>query len=897
MNERNESCNGVLSECSQPVPVIAQPNVAVCVEGGSPPAATKSPTMPLPKTSVPVDAAAQIQQTHTTGTISDSTTPRPDIDSTSPQPNDIAGVAGNAIYDTADESTLERNSAEKQRDLQTKAGEVPAEASNTVAALEKSAEVSAPVVVLCGRTNIGDLATVRTSAEEIKATAPIVGDKSANGLSSATQKTLPLAKSSRPFSELAQGASVASKNGWEAWHKHVRTTQGNTSHNFGVQPAPTSQSFSVPNPLAGACAAEQIAAVSSPSPYHCSGELTAPSSGASTVAPAALAVQMQHCGETALSHTPTPSSGPPTVGERKQTSGSDQPPAAYPGSVSIAAAGLPPSVTALDLSRAAESDFALNALQAAEAAVLQHQASLWTAHNQAAANAAELHLQWSLRAVNQSLDGKSEDDDRKAHEKAQRDQLECWLRHYTLALARSTATGTNSAASTGVVDLSGSLGGSSDPESASDPVFEEIQPMAASEFAMDDKPSQKRSHSLPGGGGNGVVVGSKRRRSVPATAQMSTPLTHPGCSRPGNAPVGLSVLSQEHLSGAQPPAGYWPSASAPAAGSQLHQSRAEAVGRAVNSTAHPNAPPIVIANKPKAPRRVDTPMTYLVRQLLGQVEVVGDEPAVVLGPQLVKDAALKIRVVVDKLVEITVDKTRQECLASFAAAEALSEANKDRSARASSSENVAANMAVDDSLMLAQEQKNMETLKKFAQVQVIKVNEQRLCIDNLQQKLDNNLFVINEQRRELESLREGARHGSKVPTNVQNLVKQLDGGIAIIQHQKKGIEVLEAQVKKSASDLKEKDNIIAFLRARLESEESKVRQLRTEFEKRRHERPLEVEASSQKQREIDRLTKEIRELEEALNHERRQGEQTIRAYMRAAVHGLKIRRQLDSEGE
>jgi hypothetical protein len=296
-------------------------------------------------------------------------------------------------------------------------------------------------------------------------------------------------------------------------------------------------------------------------------------------------------------------------------------------------------------------------------------------------------------------------------------------------------------------------------------------------------------------------------------------------------------------------------------------------------------------NKPHVPRRGDTPMTYLVRQLLGQVEVVGDEPAVVLGPQLVKDASHKIRLVVNKLVEIAVEKAKKDGRAMVRESE--SEAIEE--ALVATSKQNAADVTVQDLLTLAQQHRSIESLKRFAQDQMAVVGEQKNTIVKLQQQVEENLVVISEQRSEMELLRQCMRPSTAVQgsnATVKNLVRQLDGGIAMVQRQKKEIESLKAKLRKHARK-EELDRIAAA--AGGEKPESQTHATEEEIRQSRPAIAAGLVANLDTHLEIHRLKNEVRDLEESLSQEKRQGEQCIRAYMRAAVHALKVRSLNDNE--
>lgn len=646
-----------------------------------------------------------------------------------------------------------------------------------------------------------------------------------------------VARKSRPT--LPSRSSIASppssdarsEKGWDSWHAHVRAT---------TQPANPLSSLQVQQ-MYGACGPSPFMATEPTSPVYAPHQFSV------------LSDQPLSANEQQFARRKPPPVGPVSPRNTAQE-----------------------SIAAVIPNRTSDPG---------AAAVLKMTESSWTAHSQAAASAAEHHLNWRMNNAAQTRDLGNDSD---------RQQRDIWLRHCTAALARGTTKGAISNAVNGDLDVSSrtgtnSLAGSSelDLSSRSEKIrdqtklhqghthpdgrqgersrvnelqgpYTKMLSMAGLGQAMaaDTDASRKRSRSLSSGQNNDVNLVSQRRRSGPDSSDRAQPTAHNSFLSPGNVTTGTAA-----------------SFPYPVGGVLLnYNTMADAVGRALDDTMQQQAEPA--ATKPSAGRRVDTPMTYLVRQLLGQVEVVGDEPAVVLGPHLVKEASHKIRLVINKLVEIAVEKAKRE---SQAIRDVESPLGATEAAIPPSSANSAADVAVRDFLTRIQHQRNIDALKQFAQGQVIKGHEQQLIIDDLQQKLDKNLALLKEQQRIEQG--ESSKSTNVVQSSnstVRNLIKQLDGGIAMVQRQKKEIENLNEQVRKNSSSLDEKDNVIKVLRDQLGLEG-----------------PTGGEARDAT--ESDKLRKEVRDLEEALSQERRQGEQSIRAYMRAAVHGLKVRSLDDGE--
>ena len=263
-------------------------------------------------------------------------------------------------------------------------------------------------------------------------------------------------------------------------------------------------------------------------------------------------------------------------------------------------------------------------------------------------------------------------------------------------------------------------------------------------------------------------------------------------------------------------------------------------------------------------RRVDSPMTYLVRQLLGQVEILGDEPAVVLAPALVRDASNKIRLVINKLIEMIVVKAKKDSQDKIREVEARVDALQ-QSSFASGREK-----AVDDAF----HQKNFLALKTFAEEKCQQLADRDRQIEYLRTKLESQETEIEDStiRRNKRS-NSNVSYEEKTNATMRHLISRLDEGMTTIQRQQKEIQVLKATIDKDTSSLQNNRDMIPFLKETFGLHDETMTA------------PNHDEAHNQ---EIMLLKSEIKELEATINSERRQHQNTLRAYMRAAVHALKI---------
>jgi len=269
------------------------------------------------------------------------------------------------------------------------------------------------------------------------------------------------------------------------------------------------------------------------------------------------------------------------------------------------------------------------------------------------------------------------------------------------------------------------------------------------------------------------------------------------------------------------------------------------------------------------PRNADKPMTYLVRQLLGQIPVDRNDPAFVLSPKLVKNASTKIQMVIDKLIEAAVKRIKEKGSTSSA--------------------------GDPDTKRPEDLNREIQILAQFSQERAIHLLEQNKNIAELQQKLDENLVVINEKRNLLESLRLRVNVNGGIPTaagltddsdhddTVRTLVQKLHRVIATVQKLKKDIEAYRLVAKQDEIELQQKDDVIKLLRAMIETESTLGQQIANEASAAAVPPPPQQE---DKQMEIALLMKDVENRKEALQKQRGYVEHRMKAFMRAAVQSL-----------
>jgi hypothetical protein len=254
----------------------------------------------------------------------------------------------------------------------------------------------------------------------------------------------------------------------------------------------------------------------------------------------------------------------------------------------------------------------------------------------------------------------------------------------------------------------------------------------------------------------------------------------------------------------------------------------------------------------------DSPMTYLVRQLLGQIEVVGDEPALVLGPHNIMDASRKIRLVINKLVTIAVEKEKREMEA--AAQEAAADRNVGKVVEVSTGTNTVSDRGDADSATIeklqAKIQKQKSTIKKLKTQLKEAPTEPTATSETVPvHRLLKPATAADAKRAPAEA------ESQDTVATIANLVKRLDEGIKMVQKQRLEIDHLKAQQAKDADIIQQKNVTIKAL----------------------GRRPPTVGNTETKT-----MTEKIEKLEQALRDERRKSQKTLSAYMRAAEHAIKI---------
>ena len=262
-------------------------------------------------------------------------------------------------------------------------------------------------------------------------------------------------------------------------------------------------------------------------------------------------------------------------------------------------------------------------------------------------------------------------------------------------------------------------------------------------------------------------------------------------------------------------------------------------------------------------RRVDTPMTYLVRQLLGQVEILGDEPAVVLAPPLVRDASNKIRLVISKLIDMVVVKSKRDSEVKLHEAEVRQKGFDE-----------------------ATQQRNYLALKHFSDEKCQQLAERDKLIDFLRTKLH-----AQEAEMENVALRQGGGGGTKATNSpseksnatMRNLISRLDDGLTTIQRQQKEIQVLRGIVERDTNTLLKRRDMIPYIKELFGLIDA-TDVPNPYIVKDQEEFAARIPASDPDMN----LRAEIEELQATLQSERQEHERILKAYMKAAVHALKM---------
>ena len=245
------------------------------------------------------------------------------------------------------------------------------------------------------------------------------------------------------------------------------------------------------------------------------------------------------------------------------------------------------------------------------------------------------------------------------------------------------------------------------------------------------------------------------------------------------------------------------------------------------------------------PSQNDAAMATLVRKLLGSLPVRGDEPPVVLGPQLIASISDKLKQVINRMVDIQDERSGDK---------------RKRTDKDDSDHN--------------------NRLTAYAQQQVDLVREQQMQMEAMQRQLDEKSAELADQRNEITAL-SNQRSVEDDPA-IQNLLKQLETGMQTAARQKKEITALRAVINQDAADIQQKDDVIGVLRGQLEQNQETMR--------------LQRPDQGARGESVTALREELKHLQNTLETERRQSETTTRAYMRAAVHALKVQNRALNEG-
>jgi hypothetical protein len=263
-------------------------------------------------------------------------------------------------------------------------------------------------------------------------------------------------------------------------------------------------------------------------------------------------------------------------------------------------------------------------------------------------------------------------------------------------------------------------------------------------------------------------------------------------------------------------------------------------------------------------RRVDSPMTYLVRQLLGQVEILGDEPAVVLAPPLVRDASNKIRLVINKLMEIIAMNARKDSGDKIRELESRIDALQ-KSNFASDRDKVVGD---------AYHRNNFLALKNFAEEKCKQLADRDKQIEYLRMKLQSQETDVEDATiRKAKTSQSTQSYEERTNATIRQLISRLDESMTTIQGQQKEIQVLKAIIEQDKNSLHGKRNMIPFLKETFGLHDGAVTTQNND---------------AAENQEIMLLKTEMEELQSTLATERRQHEISLKAYMRAAVHALKI---------
>jgi hypothetical protein len=512
--------------------------------------------------------------------------------------------------------------------------------------------------------------------------------------------------------------------------------------------------------------------------------------------------------------------------------------------------------------------------------VLRQHEEAWAAHNRSAAHAVEDQLQWRLAALRHNQECYQNSDNRFAQVSTQSVDaipsngaellLDSYVRSYQRWVQESAAAITNGTRTS---------------------FQEELAQVTKTGVLPEAAPPAKRTLSLPQRPTTDGVVVADPRVSLPVVENDKK-------DKETNRTVDCAKRKREDSDFLKEHWEHFPSASA------------------------------TFGDK----KGVDTPITYLVRQLLGQIPVLGNEPPLVLDAKLIQDLSSKIRLVVDRIIDRAVEKALTK--SGGQDVPDVTDMVNDIKAKAQVMNELTENLRrkTNDikSLRESLEKKAndyqvtfqaLDNLKTFTQKQSEKVHEQNQLILKLRQQLEERTHVNSEQ--EFAQIGQLAAHPDS--GLIQSLVQQLQGGVSKVQLQNRQIAALRDEIRTDKASLKAKDETIRQLEEKLASKEQSVKAMREQVEKIRarpsveefvlekedeikllkHEikrlketlvscrqRATTNEATGfyEKDKELAHLRREVKELQESLRAERKDAETKIRAYMRASVHALKKHR-------
>ena len=457
-------------------------------------------------------------------------------------------------------------------------------------------------------------------------------------------------------------------------------------------------------------------------------------------------------------------------------------------------------------------------------------------HN-AAASAAEQHLQWRRNAskiVNYNDTNKVKAAPEIIEIDDEADQKEKLIGHFTAAIARQLA---NSEAPAGLY------------------VSQEMNKQSQEFLNWKEQVINERKRSMVEAIGNDSRKRSAVKRLAPPNAEGHNPTKYGGSAVVTNRSGSANDSQSNRIN--HRPSQY--SHHVPMREVHVIEAMNIALDAAISSDSTEYTKAMSASG-----RRVDSPMTYLVRQLLGQVEILGDEPAVVLAPLLVRDASNKIRLVINKLIEMIVMKAKKDCEDKIREVESRADALQNKNFASGREKKV----------QDANHQKSFLAMKAFAEEKCQQLVDRDKQIEYLRRKLEA-------QELELEDsvIRRNKKSNADVPFEEKNnatmrhLISRLDEGMTTIQRQQKEIQALKATIEKDRNSLQSRRDMIPFLKETFGL----------------HDGALTAPTNDTAQhQEIMFLKAEVEELQTTLTTERRQHENTLKAYMKAAVHALKI---------